>query len=117
MHAETKQIKRTIVFGDIHGCYQEWEKLLEKISPSPKDKLISVGDLICKGPSSRKTLELAKSIPNLTCLIGNHELRFLAYWEKKRTPFIKPYDLATFRELGEKFSFFMRWMNTWPYFL
>ena len=64
---------RTIIIGDVHGCYEEFQKLLDKVRASSTDRIISVGDLICRGPSSAKTLEIALSMKNLECVLGNHE--------------------------------------------
>jgi hypothetical protein len=45
---------RTIVVGDIHGCYDELEDLLAEVEFGKSDRLVSVGDLITKGPKNRK---------------------------------------------------------------
>lgn len=111
-------MSKTIIFGDIHGCYDEWRELLEKIKPQKKDLLISVGDLICKGPSSKKTLELARSLPNLQCLVGNHELHFLKAWKKNKLDELsKDYQKTTLHELGDDLSSYMEWISTWPFFV
>src|SRR2546423_1264736 len=44
---------RTIVVGDIHGCYDELVALLEKAALDPGDRVVSVGDLIVKGEKNR----------------------------------------------------------------
>jgi Icc-related predicted phosphoesterase len=49
---------RTIVVGDIHGCYDELMELLDKVGFERSDRVVSVGDLITKGPKSREVLEL-----------------------------------------------------------
>src|SRR5262245_18404848 len=108
---------RTIVFGDVHGCYQEWKDLIKLLEGRPADRVISVGDLISKGPSSAKTLELALSLKNLTCLLGNHEFRFLKAWKKMDTPDEKSYDSQTVREMGSRFERYMKWISSWPYYV
>ena len=40
--------------GDIHGCYDELMALMEKVELQGNDRVISVGDLISKGPKSRE---------------------------------------------------------------
>jgi predicted phosphodiesterase len=45
---------RTIVVGDIHGCYDELIELCEKVDLGQNDRVVSVGDLITKGPKNRK---------------------------------------------------------------
>jgi len=52
---------RTIVIGDIHGCDDELEDMLAEIRLEAGDRLISVGDLITKGPKSREVLEIGRA--------------------------------------------------------
>jgi Calcineurin-like phosphoesterase len=37
---------RTVVVGDIHGCYEELLDLMDRIGPAAGDRVISVGDLV-----------------------------------------------------------------------
>ena len=70
-------VKRTVIIGDIHGCYTELMNLLEKIQYSPEnDRLISVGDLVHKGPKSHKVLQFSYE-NKLEVIMGNHDRRFL----------------------------------------
>ncbi len=108
---------RTIVFGDVHGCHEELKDLLDKLAVTSDDRLISVGDLMCKGPSTTKVLDIAMSLPNLSCVVGNHELRFLSCWRKGHLPNIKPYDLSTVREMGDKYETYMNYISKWPFYL
>jgi Icc-related predicted phosphoesterase len=48
---------RTIVVGDIHGCYDELMKLLKKAKFKQSDRVVSVGDLVSKGPKVREVLD------------------------------------------------------------
>ena len=71
---------RTIAIGDIHGCADELEQLLQMIQPIAKDTLVFLGDYIDRGPDSRRTVETVldlKSKCNLVTLIGNHEIMLL----------------------------------------
>ncbi len=109
---------KIILFGDVHGCYEEWRDLIEKIAPGKDDLLISVGDLICKGPSSKKTLDFAQSLPRLKCVVGNHELHFLKAWKNKRLEELtKDYQKRTLAEFGKDLNRYMEWIETWPYYL
>ena len=65
---------RRIVVGDIHGCYDELMELLEKIGIGDDDHVISVGDLITKGPKSKEVLELFMTDARFSTVIGNHDL-------------------------------------------
>lgn len=110
---------RTIIFGDIHACLGEWQALLDKIGPSRSDRLVCVGDLVCKGPNTARTLEFARAQRNLTCVLGNHELRFLRYWHDGQKPktFLKDYDERAVREMGRGYDDCMRFIASWPHYL
>ena len=110
-------MKRTIIFGDIHGCYEEWQALMGKLKVTSRDRLICVGDLISKGPSSSKTLDLAMSLENLTCVMGNQELRFIRSWDKGEIPSKKPYDRATYDDLKRNYQKYMRFISHWPFYV
>lgn len=108
---------RILIIGDVHGCHEEFDELLDKLAPTASDQLICVGDLICKGPSSVKVLRIAMRLKNFTTLIGNHELRFLNCWYKKAVPNIKPYDLATYEEMGSRYEEFMYFFANCPFYV
>ncbi len=106
--------KRTIFIGDIHGCFSELKELLLKLAVRPEDDLISLGDIICKGPDSKGVLDWAIKTKNLRCIIGNHELRYLLYWKEGLLPDQKPYDLKTVLQLGNQFGRYMRFLDSLP---
>jgi hypothetical protein len=110
----TEKPERTIIIGDVHGCLDELQDLLRVIKVRPSDRLVSVGDLIGKGPDSRGALEWAMAAPNLRCVLGNHEARFLEAWRAGRVPSQKPYDQATVDSLGADFDRCMRFVSRWP---
>lgn len=66
---------RTIVVGDIHGCFDELVKLLELVEFDKEDVLISVGDMLDRGPKSWKVCGFFKETPNAYSVLGNHERR------------------------------------------
>ncbi|HUE82156.1 MAG TPA: metallophosphoesterase [Pyrinomonadaceae bacterium] len=70
-------MKRTLVVGDIHGCFEELLSLMEKAALGPEDRLIAVGDLITKGPRNREVLELFANDQRLSSVIGNQDLAVL----------------------------------------
>jgi hypothetical protein len=67
-------MQRTIVIGDLHGCYDEAVALLRKLSAGPSDRVIFAGDLIDRGPKPRECVELAMQHE---CILGNHEEKHL----------------------------------------
>jgi bis(5'-nucleosyl)-tetraphosphatase (symmetrical) len=70
----------TYVVGDVQGCYEPLCRLLEEIRfDSTHDTLVSVGDLINRGPDNVGVLRLVRSLgPKFLGVLGNHDLNFLA---------------------------------------
>lgn len=75
---------RTIVIGDIHGCYDELISLLEKACLNPHDRVVAVGDLIVKGRKNREVLDLFSSDKRFSSVIGNHDLAILKFWKGQK---------------------------------
>jgi len=63
---DIKTSARVVAFGDVHGAYQDWTALLRELGvvdadlnwSGGKTHLVSLGDLIDRGPGSRKVVEL-----------------------------------------------------------
>lgn len=73
--------ERTLVISDIHGCYDAFNRLLERVNYEPvKDQLILLGDFVSKGPESRLVVEQTFSLVRKDGAIavqGNHDERFV----------------------------------------
>lgn len=64
---------RDFVVGDLHGCFELLCSVLTFVDfDQEKDRLISVGDLVDRGPDSLKCLQLLDE-PWFHCVKGNHE--------------------------------------------
>lgn len=63
---------RRIVIGDVHGHYDTLIALLDAVSPTSKDEIYFLGDLIDRGPKSAQVVDLVMR-NNFYCLRGNHE--------------------------------------------
>ncbi|KAK2807669.1 hypothetical protein FQN51_000106 [Onygenales sp. PD_10] len=85
--ADAPNRRRLIAVGDVHGCVDELQQLLEKVSFNPKkgDHLIFTGDLIAKGPKSVEVVELAQK-HGASCVRGNNEDRVLLIRRELRIP-------------------------------
>lgn len=81
------------IIGDIHGCYDELDKLLTKLGycyhlesdksiNHPTRKAIFVGDLIDRGPNSPAVLSLVMEMVKggaALCVLGNHDDKLRRY--------------------------------------
>ena len=63
--------------SDIHGEYDLFLRLLQKIRFSDADEMLICGDIIDKGPDSVRLAKLIFSFPNMRCIMGNHEHTFV----------------------------------------
>ncbi len=76
---------RIFAVGDIHGCAEALERLLEKLPFDPEeDLLIFLGDYIDRGPEPRRVIEMVKALRDrhperVVALSGNHEWMFKRY--------------------------------------
>ena len=87
---EVKTSARVVAFADVHGAYDDWVALLKEVGvvddqlnwSGGKTHLVSVGDLIDRGPGSRQVVELLKKLDvqadkaggAVHMTLGNHEV-------------------------------------------
>ncbi len=66
--------------GDIQGCYDELQQLLEQVAFDPAvDRLLAVGDLVNRGPQSLQTLRFCAGLGDrFATVLGNHDLHLIA---------------------------------------
>jgi serine/threonine protein phosphatase 1 len=78
----TMTTKKTIIIGDIHGCFDELQELLSKTislySSDPTDldffdRIISIGDLVDRGPKPFEVVRFFRDSHNTSAILGNHE--------------------------------------------
>lgn len=65
------------VISDIHGYYEQFMEVLNLIRLKDSDTLYVLGDVVDRGPHPIKTLIKLMEMPNVICLVGNHELMAL----------------------------------------
>ncbi|PIJ49721.1 bis(5'-nucleosyl)-tetraphosphatase (symmetrical) [Erwinia sp. OLTSP20] len=72
----------TYLIGDIHGCFDELQSLLQQVSFNPQqDTLWLTGDLVARGPASLDVLRYVRSLGAAVRLVlGNHDLHLLAVY-------------------------------------
>ena len=63
--------------SDLHGCYDKYKNMLEKINLSENDTLYILGDVVDRGKDGIKILLDIMKRKNIVPLLGNHD--FTAY--------------------------------------
>lgn len=93
-----------MVIGDVHGCRAELEELLGRVGLGEGDRLVSVGDLVARGPDSAGVLALVRGLGGLA-VRGNHEQRVLDAWLARQRgepePRLRPHHSRLLEELDE----------------
>ncbi|PIS09895.1 MAG: hypothetical protein COT73_12310 [Bdellovibrio sp. CG10_big_fil_rev_8_21_14_0_10_47_8] len=85
------------IVGDIHGCIDELillEQLIERVSRRRKQvfKLISVGDLVDRGPDSKAVVQRfmdGEKRGSHLAIMGNHESNFLEYLRNEHSKWFR----------------------------
>lgn len=70
------------IISDIHGCYNEYRELLEKIGFSDEDELYILGDVVDRGPEPIMVLQDIMHRSNVTLILGNHDLMMYLVMKK-----------------------------------
>jgi predicted phosphodiesterase len=98
---------RLIFVGDIHGCYDELTELLTRLAPTSTDVVVSVGDIVTKGPAAAKCLDLWRERGYLA-VKGNNEIKLLA----RATPLLRFFLRENAGVLRRKDL--LRYIESWP---
>jgi len=100
---------RTLIIGDIHGCYDELLDLFDKAALGPDDIVVSVGDLVDRGPNPSDVVRWFRQRANAVVLMGNHERKHV------RQTFSYSQEVTRI-QLGEHYAGDVEWMRGLPYF-
>lgn len=115
---DTVAPRQRVFIGDVHGCADELEDLLELIDVYPqRHELWFVGDLVNGGPHSASVVRRAMSL-GADAVLGNHDLHALACATGERQ--VRPRDnLAELLEAADR-DVLLAWLrarpllHTWP---
>ena len=59
--------------GDVHGYADTLLALLDSLNLSSRDRVVLLGDLVDRGPSSCEVIRIARENPQIFSVLGNHE--------------------------------------------
>ncbi|PJZ54307.1 metallophosphoesterase [Leptospira adleri] len=100
---------RDIVIGDIHGCFEELILLLKEVGYSKEDRIISVGDIVDRGPDSVKVYQFFKENPKHIVVRGNHENKHYNQVLSYSQEIVKV-------QFGTRYQEFLEWVQNLPYY-
>lgn len=109
---------RTLVIGDIHGCWDEFQELLEKAGVTDDDQIIAIGDLVNRGPRNKKVLDFFRKQkhPNAQAIIGNHERGHIKVAREDKKPGSVSM-MYTRWQLGKTYDDAITYMESMPMYI
>lgn len=105
---------RTIVIGDIHGCFDELSDLLKLVELRPEDRVIAVGDLVGKGTRSGEVLDRFIEDVRFSSVIGNHDRALRQYWRGEPRRLTKEQRIAA-RQLESQRERYAAYLRSLPF--
>lgn len=95
------------VMSDIHGEYNKFMEMIDKIELKPEDHLYILGDVFDRGPSPIKIIDYIVNKKNITMLKGNHEEMFIDHIDSQSTQlWFMNGGSSTFYELADRDSLY-----------
>lgn len=113
------------IIGDIHGCYQTLQALLDKLGYArvgevyshPQRQVIFLGDFIDRGPYQREVIELVQAMVaanTALAVMGNHEYNAIAYYTSDpRGGFLREHDERHTRQHQAFLNVFQQTLQAW----
>lgn len=106
---------QTLVIGDIHGCYDELQALLDKAGLTEGDAIVSVGDCVDRGPETPAVLDFFQKTPNAFLIMGNHERKHVRAG-RHEVKLAQSQKISKI-QFGETYPDALAFMNTLPLYL
>lgn len=105
---------RTLYIGDVHGCADELEKIVDAFGfVRGKDTLYQTGDIINKGPDMLRALKFVQQNGILT-VRGNHEEHLIRMMETPQCDWTEK-QCARFSKLPlEDWQYILAEVKNWP---
>ena len=110
-------MERTLVIGDIHGCFEELLDLIALAGLGERDRIVSVGDMVDRGPHSLEVWRFFKEHPSALAIRGNHEQKCLRWHRGELEPALSQricraqHGEAAWAEAMDYFATLPRWID------
>src|ERR1700704_1636193 len=98
---------RTLIIGDIHGCFDELRELFDVAALATDDLVVSVGDLVDRGSDPGSVVAWFRARPGAIVLMGNHERKHV------RSTFSYSQEVTRL-QLGDVYAENVEWMRGLP---
>ena len=106
---------QTLVIGDIHGCFDEFQSLLDKAGLTDEDVIVSVGDCVDRGPDAPAVLRFFQEKPNTKLIMGNHERKHVRA-NRREIKLARSQKISKL-QFGETYSDALAFMSELPLYL
>ncbi len=84
--AEIQPHHRVLFVGDVHGCYDELQRLITAAHiTAGTDYILLTGDLVAKGPQPLAVIEWLLRTPRAYSVLGNHDHHVIAAMQRRQT--------------------------------
>lgn len=111
----TQTDMKTLLIGDIHGCFAELQDLLDKAGLAAQDQVIALGDVVDRGPETPQVAAFFRQQPHALTLMGNHERKHIRWARGEVRPASS--QIISRGQFGEAYSDALAWMRTLPIYL
>ncbi len=106
---------KTLVIGDIHGCFTELQELLDKAGIADDDRIIALGDIVDRGPYSPQVLEFFCNSTSRLSLMGNHERKHVR--GARHEVRLALSQIISRDQFGASYPQVLTWMGAFPLFV
>lgn len=105
----------TLIIGDIHGCYDELQALLDKSGIGDDEDIIALGDLFDKGSQPLEVLDFFTTHPSAYSIRGNQDHKHLLAQANNKPPALE--QLITRWQLNERYTAAVNYIESLPLYM
>lgn len=108
-------MQKTLIIGDIHGCFYELQALLDKAGLSDGDEVIGIGDVVDRGPETPQVVDFFRTTPNTMAIMGNHERKHVR--ASRHVVKLSISQQISQIQIGPAYQKALEWMSSLPLYI